>query len=65
MPCKTIPDLWVVIYTGMPHRTILDQGSFFGELFANLERISSVEVQCTGVRAHSSPDIGQRYHHVL
>lgn len=62
---KTILLSWTSIYTGMPHRILVDQGSAFGEPFANLCRVGGVEVQRTGVEAHSSLNIGERYHEPL
>lgn len=41
---KTILESWPTIYTGMSHRILVDQSSFFGEPFANLSRIGGIEV---------------------
>lgn len=46
----------------MPHRILFDQASTFGEPNANFARISSIEVQLSDVKAHSSLNIGERYH---
>ena len=54
-----------MIYTGLPNRILVDQGSNLGDLFINLGEISNVEVQRTGIEAHSSLGLGERYHHPL
>lgn len=61
----TILSCWSSIYTGIPHRILVDQGSAFGEPFANLCRVGGVEVQRTGIEAHSSLNLGERYHEPL
>lgn len=62
---STILSSWSAIYTGMPHRILVDQGSAFGDPFMHLARISGVEVQRTGIEAHSSLNLGERYHEPL
>lgn len=62
---KTILESWATIYTGIPHRILVDQGSSFGEPFANLCNIGGVEVERTGIEAHASLNIGERYHQPL
>lgn len=42
----------------MPNRILVDQGSYFVESFAKLARIDIVELQRTGIEAHSSLDTG-------
>ena len=59
---KTILECWAVIYTGLPHRILTDQGSNFGDAFVEIGRAHNVEVQRTGVEAHSSLGLGERYH---
>lgn len=46
----------------MPHRTLVDQGSAFGEPFSNLCRIGGVELQLTEIEAYYSLNLGERYH---
>ena len=43
----------------------MDQGLSFGDLFISISAHSNVEVQRTGVEAHSSLGIGEIYHHPL
>ena len=56
---------WATIYTGLPHRMLVDQGSAFGDSFVNIGRMHNVDVQRTGVEAHSSLGLGERYHQPL
>ena len=44
---------------------LVDQGSAFGNLLINIGAQSNFEVQRTGIEAHSSLGIGERYHHPL
>ena len=62
---KTILECWACIYTGLPNRMLVDQGSAFGPLFVSIGAISNVDVQRTGIEAHSSLGIGERYHQPL
>ena len=52
------------ICTGLPNRILVDQGSNLGksEPFISLAARANVEVQGTGIEAHSSLRIGERYH---
>ena len=52
---------WDSVYTGLPNRILVDQGSNFGPIFVNLARASGVEVPSTGIEAHSSLGICERY----
>lgn len=49
----------------MTHRILVDQGSFFGEEFAELCGIGSVEVRRKEIEAHSSLNLGERYYQPL
>ena len=62
---RTLLEIWVMIYTGLPNRMIVDQGSAFGGLFVDLAALGNVEVERTGVEAHSSLGLGERYHQPL
>ena len=62
---STILECWAMIYTGLPNRMLVDQGSYFGETFATLGALSNVDVKDTGVEAHSSLGLGERYHQPL
>ena len=61
----TILECWAAIYTGLPHKILVDQGSQFGELFVSIGAASKVQVDRTGIEAHSSLGIGERYHQPL
>lgn len=39
-----ILECWATIYTGLPHKIIVEQGSAIGELFVSLGAASKVEV---------------------
>ena len=56
VPPKTIwrplLEIGVMIYTGLPNRMIVDQGSAFGDLFVDLVALGNVEVEKTGVEAY-------------
>lgn len=52
--CKTRIAFRACIYTGIPNRILTDQGTQFGENFINLARLADVEVNLTGIGAHSS-----------
>ena len=32
----TILEFWATVYTGLPHKLLVDQGSAFGDLFASI-----------------------------
>ena len=53
------------IYTGFPNRIRVDAGSNFGESFINLAKASNVELDPSGIEAHSSLRIRERYHQPL
>lgn len=53
---------WASIYSGLPNRILTDQGSKFGEKFIQLARFSDVEVDRTGIEAHSSLVLAESYH---
>ena len=44
---------------------LVDQGSAFGPLFINIDALSNVEVDRTGIETHSSLRLGERYHQPL
>ena len=58
-------ECWSNVYTGLPHKFLVDQGSSFMGVFVNIASLTGVEVQRTGVEAHSSLGIAERYHHPL
>lgn len=63
---KTILECWACVYTGLRSRIITDQGSKFGDQFIHIARTANVDVDRTGVEAHSSLGIGgERYHEPL
>ena len=61
----TFADCWALLYTGMPNRIRVDRGSCFGDQFFAIAKSVNVEVGRSGVEAHSSLGIGERYHQPL
>lgn len=53
---------WTSIYTGLPNRIIVDQGSNFGEPFIRLASLDGIQVERTGIEAHNGLSICERYH---
>ncbi len=53
---------WAAVYTGLPNRILVDQGSEFGNLFVNLAAENNVQVQKTGIESHSSLGLCERFH---
>ena len=62
---STILDCWAMIYTGLPNRILVDQGTYFGDTFKTLGALANISVDSTGVEAHSSLSLGERYHQPL
>ena len=58
---------WATIYTGLPNRLMVDQGSAFGksESFISIVNTANFDLQTTGIEAHSILGIGERYHQPL
>ena len=56
---------WAYIYTGLPNRMLVDQGKAFTGVFIDISKMSDVAVEATGIQAHSSLNVGERYHHPL
>ena len=62
---KTILKCWATIYTGLPNRILTDQGTQFQGRFVDLARAADVDVSSTGIEAHSSLGLCERYHEPL
>lgn len=62
---KTLMQCWILIYTGMPNRIMVDQGTEFGDLFIHMAEENNVQVSKTGIEAHSSLGLCERYHQPL
>ena len=52
---------WAALYTGLPHKVIVDQGSQFQKTFAELATLHDISVEQTGSESHNSFCIGERY----
>ena len=46
---KTLIECWVAIYTGLPNRIIVDQGSNFGPTFIHMAHHRGLDVEQTGI----------------
>ena len=53
------------MYAGLPRTILVDLGSTSGTTFASIARRSNVQVERTGIEAHSSLGIGPIYHQPL
>ena len=62
---SAILEFCATVYTGLPRKILVDQGSQFGDLFISLGALSNVEVQRTGIESHNSLGLGDLYHHPL
>ena len=56
---------WSSVYTGLPHNIMVDEGSQFRKLFAELSVLHEVNLEKSGVQSHHSLGIGERYHKPL
>lgn len=62
---STILEYWAFIYTSLPNRMLVDQGSQVSSLFVHIGALSNRQVKETGVEAHSSLELGEIYHQPL
>eukprot|EP00171_Calliarthron_tuberculosum_P018868 IDg18868t1 len=51
---QTFLTCWVAIYTGLPHKILVDHGTAFGRMFKTLGNLREVQIQSRGTEAHSS-----------
>lgn len=58
-------ECWISIYTGMPNRIRVDRGTCFGDNFFSIARRANIDIGRSGVEAHSSLGVGERYHKPL
>lgn len=57
---------WCLVYTGYPNRLRTDQGSAFtSDRWRQLADTNGVKLRLSGIEAHSSLGIGERYHEPL
>ena len=52
---------WSSVYTGHPQNMMVDEGSQFRKVFAELASIHDVNLEKSGVESHNSLGIGERY----
>lgn len=64
---KTMRKCWASIYTDLPNRIMVYQGSAFGKgaIFAETAAQSNVEFETNRVEKHSSLGLGEHYHQLL
>ena len=56
---ESILYFWATLYTGLPHKFIVYQGSQFQKTFAELATLHDVSVKQTGSESHNSLEIGE------
>lgn len=62
---KNLIKCWVSIYTGLPNRIIVDQGSHFGPSFVHMAHLRGLNVEHKCIESHNSLGVGERYHQPL
>ena len=62
---ETILQAWATIYTGLTNKTLVDEGSNFGKTFVRIAEVTNDAAEPTGIEAHSSLGLGERYHQPL
>lgn len=62
---ETFLDCWSLIYTGLPNRILVDEGSSLSDQFISFGSLCNVDLSQTGFEAHSSLGISERYHQPL
>lgn len=58
---KTLIECWVTIYTGLPNRMLVDQGSNLGPSFVHMAHLQRVDEEHTGRESHRSLGIVEMY----
>lgn len=58
-------ECWASVYVGLPNRIRVDRGSCFGDNFYTIAIGANIDVARSGIEAHSSLGIGERYHQPL
>ena len=56
---------WDTVYTGLPNKFTVDQGSQFQKTFAELAALQDVKVVQTGIQSQNVLGIGESYHSLL
>ena len=56
---------WSSVYTGLPHNIMVDEGSQYRKIFAELSALHDVNLEKSGVQSHHSLGVGERYHKPL
>lgn len=62
---NNLKECLVLMYTGIPSRIHVDQGSNFGPSFVHMAHVQEVHVEKTGIESQYSLGIGERYHYAL
>ena len=53
------------VYTGLPHCALVDEGTQFRNIFAELASIHDMQIKKSGIQSHNSLGVGERYHQAL
>ena len=53
---------WASVYTGLPHITMVDEGTEYKDTFAELCEIYDMKLDKSGIQAHSALGVVMRYH---
>lgn len=53
------------IYTGLPNRIRVNQGTNLGSAFVRMAELHGVDIEYTGIESHNSLAVGSRYHQPL
>ena len=65
-PWRAMIDCWFAMYTGYPDKIRANEGSIFtSPRCKKLTKMAGIESQLSGIEAHNSLDIGERYHEPL
>ena len=52
---------WSSVYTGLPQCIVVDEGAQFRQVFAELTALHDIKLEKSGVEAHNSLGVGERY----
>ena len=56
---------WSSVYTGLPQCIVVDEGSRFRKVFAELTTLHDIRFEKSGIQSHNSLGVGERYHKPL
>lgn len=56
---------WSSVYIGLPNNIMVNQGSQFRKVFAELAALHDINMEQSGIEAHNSLGVRERYHKTL